>query len=485
MRASLATRIKRLRHFWQANCRVSGPLAAIITVKRNVAGNITVDNNEIGSGNMDIQEMYTIKKRTPAELAEYVHSNELIGSASALGQPPEIIRAIGARAKRGELVGVELVQNHMVSSGLPYIDDDMQGKFRQRPLFVNPEARKLVHDGKIDYYPCALSQQARMWEENIRPRVYIATASPMDRHGYFSMAVGGTEIQTLKRVADVILLEVSPHYPRVMGDNFIHISEITAFCETENYLQELPAQEYSKEDVTIASYIAERIEDGACLQFGIGRIPDAVGSMLMEKHDMGIHSEMFCTSMAELMKCGAVNNSRKNINVGRAVFTIAGGTQETYDFMDDNPSVEGHPCRYVNDPRIISQNDNVVSINGCLETDLVGQVCSESIGPFSISASGGQLDFVRGANWSRGGHSYLVMHSTAKKGTVSTIRPTLTPGAHVTTPKNEVDCIVTEYGIAELRGRSAAQRAKALIAIAHPDFRDELTFEARKNGLMV
>lgn len=150
---------------------------------------------------------------------------------------------------------------------------------------------------------------------------------------------------------------------------------------------------------------------------------------------MGIHSEMFCTSMAELMKCGAVNNSRKNINVGRAVFTIAGGTQETYDFMDDNPSVEGHPCRYVNDPRIISQNDNVVSINGCLETDLVGQVCSESIGPFSISASGGQLDFVRGANWSRGGHSYLVMHSTAKKGTVSTIRPTLTPGAHVTTPK--------------------------------------------------
>ena len=153
---------------------------------------------------MDIQEMYTIKKRTPAELAEYVHSNELIGSASALGQPPEIIRAIGVRAKRGELVGVELVQNHMVSSGLPYIDDDMQGKFRQRPLFVNPEARKLVHDGKIDYYPCALSQQARMWEENIRPRVYIATASPMYRHGYFSMAVGGTEIQTLKRVADVI-----------------------------------------------------------------------------------------------------------------------------------------------------------------------------------------------------------------------------------------------------------------------------------------
>ena len=235
---------------------------------------------------------------------------------------------------------------------------------------------------------------------------------------------------------------------------------------------------------TIGNIIAEQIPDGACIQLGIGAIPDATGMALKSKHDLGIHTELFTDSMVELIECGAVNNSRKQIHRGQTVTTFAYGSQRIYDYIDDNPAIAILPVDYVNDPAVICQNDNMISINSAIEVDLFGQVCAESIGTKHMSGSGGQIDFVRGACQSKGGKSFIAFASTTK-GTISKICASLTPGAVCTTSKNDVDYVVTEYGIAHLRGQSLASRARQLISIAHPDFRDELLFEAKKRGIMV
>ena len=251
---------------------------------------------------------------------------------------------------------------------------------------------------------------------------------------------------------------------------------------------ELPTLPPAKLDETssiIGNLIAEQIPDGACIQLGIGAIPDAVGLALQSKHDLGIHTEMFTSSMVDLIKCGAVNNSRKQIHRGITVTTFAFGSKAINDFIDDNPSIAIMPVDYVNNPEVICQNDNMISINAALEVDLFGQVCAESIGTKIISGSGGQVDYVRGACQSKGGKSFIAFASTAKGGTISKIKPSLTPGAVVTTSKNDVDYIVTEYGLAHLRGETLSSRVKQLIAIAHPDFRDELTFDAKKRGILI
>ena len=237
--------------------------------------------------------------------------------------------------------------------------------------------------------------------------------------------------------------------------------------------------------LTICGLIAEEICDGACIQLGIGAIHDATGMALKQKHDLGIHTEMFTDSMVELIECGAVNNSRKQINRGKSVTTFAFGSKRIYDFIDDNPGIEILPVDYVNDPNVICRNDNMISINAAVEVDLWGQVCAESVGTKHLSGTGGQVDYVRGACQSKGGKSFIAFASTAKGGTVSKIQPILTPGGVCTTSKNDVDCIVTEYGIARLRGRPLSERAKQLISIAHPDFRDQLSFEAKKRGMMI
>ena len=247
----------------------------------------------------------------------------------------------------------------------------------------------------------------------------------------------------------------------------------------------LPAPKLDEVSLTIGGYIAERIPDGACIQLGIGAIPDATGMALKAKHDLGIHTEMFTDSMVELIECGAVNNSKKQIHVGQSVTTFAFGSKRMYDFIDDNPGIAILPVDYVNDPAVICRNDNMISINAALEVDLWGQVCAESVGTKHMSGTGGQVDYVRGACQSKGGKSFIAFSSTAKGGTISKVKPILTPGAVVTTSKNDVDYIVTEYGVAHLRGESLASRARQLIAIAHPDFRDELRFEAKKRGILI
>ena len=247
----------------------------------------------------------------------------------------------------------------------------------------------------------------------------------------------------------------------------------------------LPPVKLDEVSVTIGGLIAEQIPDGACIQLGIGAIPDATGMALKTKKDLGIHTEMFTDSMVELIECGAVNNSRKQIHRGQSVTTFAFGSKRIYDFIDDNPAIALLPVDYVNNPEVICKNDNMISINAALEVDLWGQVCAESVGTKHMSGSGGQIDYVRGACQSKGGKSFIAFSSTAKGGTISKIKPILTPGAVCTTSKNDVDYIVTEYGLAHLRGCSLGERAKRLIAIAHPDFRDELSFEAKKRGILV
>jgi len=432
------------------------------------------------------QQMYQEKLRTPQEIAKEIKSGDICASTSALGEPEAIIEALTDRAYAGE---IENVSHHFLLACRKwrYFEPELANKIKHVAWFSSANARTPIKEGRADFLPNFYYEVPRYWREFIEPDVSYAMVSPMDEHGYFSFGVGASEGHAQMSRAKKRFLEVNPHMPRVLGDTAVHISEVTAICESNKPLPSPPDPELTPNDIKIGELVAERIPNGATVQFGIGAMPNAVGKKLMNKKHLGIHSEMFTNSMLELIEAGAVDNSMKNINRGKSVAAFSLGSRAMYDYLHDNPGVYFAPVSYTNDPRIISQNDNVVSINACIEVDFLGQVCSESVGPRNISGTGGQLDFVRGANWSKGGRSYICMYSTAdiKGEIVSKITPMLAQGAHVTTHKGDVDCIVTEYGVAELKGKSAAQRALALIAIAHPQFRDELFFQAKQLNLMV
>lgn len=430
------------------------------------------------------QEMYQRKLTTPQAIAAQIQSGDLCAGTSALGEPEAILEAMTDRALAGELTAV---QHHMLlpSRRWRYLEPELAGKITFVSWFTSASARKAVKEGRADFMPNYYYEVPRFWREFVKPNVFYAMVSPMDSHGYFSFGLAASEGRAQMSRADKIFLEVNPSMPRVFGDNFVHISEIDAVCESDKPLPTLPDAPLGEKDLKIGDYVAERICDGAAIQLGIGSIPNAVGKKLAGKKDLGIHSEMFTDSMVDLIECGAVTNRRKQIDIGKSVASFAVGSKRMYDYLDDNPGVSFAPVSYVNDPRVISQNDKMISINACLQVDLVGQVCSESVGPANISGTGGQLDFVRGANWSQGGHTFICTYATAKNDAMSSIVPTLLPGAHVSTPKGDVDCIVTEYGIASLKGKTASQRAKALIEISHPKFREALTAAAKKMNLMI
>lgn len=248
--------------------------------------------------------------------------------------------------------------------------------------------------------------------------VFYAEVSPMDKHGYFSCGMAGAEVVALRDKATIILLEVNEKMPRVMGNNLIHISQVTALCESCHELLELPETVLTETDKKIGQMIADEVPNGATLQLGIGGVPNAVGVLLRDKKDLGLHTEMFTDSMVDLLECGAVTNMKKPINVGKTIATLAWGTKKMYEYMDDNPAFEMHPVDYTNNPYVIGQHDNFISVNACVEIDLFGQVCAESLGTLHYSGSGGQVDFVRGANLSKGGKGFIAMTSTAKNGTV-------------------------------------------------------------------
>ncbi len=433
----------------------------------------------------DYQKMYQEKLTTPDRLARQVQSGWLLGMDTATSQTPAIMTAIAEHIRNSDITGVKV---QALLDAYPfefYTDPTLAGKMTGYSWFSSSAARKAVNAGYADIIPAYYRDfPTRIRAEYDYDAVCVEVA-PMDRHGYFSLALNGSYIDAMLDKTKRIFLEVNDRQPRGLCGSLIHISQVDAIVEYNHDLPVLPPVQLDEVSKTIGGLIAERIPDGACLQLGIGAIPDATGMALKAKHDLGIHTEMFTDSMVELIECGAVNNSKKQIHRGKTVTTFAFGSKRIYDYIDDNPAVEILPVEYVNDPDVICQNDNMISINAAVEVDLFGQVCAESVGTKHMSGSGGQIDYVRGACQSRGGKSFIAFTSTAKGGTISKIKPILTPGAVVTTSKNDVDYIVTEYGVAHLRGRSLGERARQLIAIAHPDFRDELTFEAKKRGIMI
>lgn len=428
------------------------------------------------------KEQYAIKKRTPEEIAEMIESGYVCAAPTAMSQPIAITQAIAERARRGELEGVK---HHSIIAvePAPFLEPELSGKYDYVSWFTTATARQSVQKGFSDYMPCHYSDIANLWKER-RLDVFYSVATPMDEHGYFSFGLIASENVDLMNQAKHVFLEINPNMPHVCGSNMVHISQVTALCEQKSVIDTLPEAPMTEEDKKIGSIISEYIPDGATLQFGIGGIPNAVGRCLSGKQDLGIHTELFTDSMIDLIENGIVTNRKKKVHPGKTVAAFAWGTSRMYHFLQDNMSIELHRVSYVNNPYTISQMDDFISINSCIEIDLLGQVCAESIGSTHFSGSGGQVDFVRGCNMSKGGKSFIAFSSTAKHGTVSKIKASLTPGAVVTTGKNDVDYVATEFGAVKLRGRTAGERAKALISIAHPDFRNELTWEARKLHLI-
>jgi acyl-CoA hydrolase len=320
-------------------------------------------------------------------------------------------------------------------------------------------------------------------EHFTRHPLVIAAASTPDRHGYFSLGTNADYIATFIGKLP-FFLEVTPAMPRTFGRNQLHISQIAGYTESERPLVEVPPPKISEQDERIAALVAERIPNGATLQAGIGSIPNAVLSLLTDRHELGVHTELLSDGMVDLFERGVITGTQKTLNPGKIVTTFALGTRRVYDFLDENPAVEFWPVGYVNNPRVIGRESHFVSINASLEVDFLGQCASESIGSRYYSGSGGQSDFARGCMYSDGGKAFIVLHSATSDCRISRIKAQLTPGAAVTTNKNTVDNVVTEYGVAELRGRSIRERTLALIQIAHPDFREELRQQAKELGFL-
>jgi acyl-CoA hydrolase len=314
--------------------------------------------------------------------------------------------------------------------------------------------------------------------------VVFSMASPMDEKGFFSLSLGPDYTMAAVAKARAIVLEVNPNVPFAYGNCHVHISQVSALVESSEPVLEVGLPKIGPVQQAIGKYVADMIDDGSTLQIGYGGIPDAVVMQLAGKHDLGIHTEMIGDGILTLIESGAITNRKKNYLPGKMVATFALGSKKLYQFMERNPALEMHPADFTNDPYLAGQNDKLVSINATLQIDLLGQCGSESLGPLPYSGSGGQVDFVRAANRSRDGKSFIVLPATARDDTLTRIVPTLTPGTHVTTGKNDINYVVTEFGVAQLRGKSAKQRAQEMIAIAHPDFRAELTEGARRLNLL-
>lgn len=428
---------------------------------------------------------YREKLRSAAEAVSTIEDGSLTVQGMAAGEPPALLKAIAERARSGGLTNLRMTALlPMGASKRTILAPEVRDVIHWESLFGSGADRELLATGAAVYNPAYFHQIPRLLREYMQPDVALVTVSPMDRHGYMSLGVSVDVNKAAVAAARHVIAEVNPQMPRVHGDGWVHISEVDAVVEHDTVLPELPTPPEREEDEAMGRIIAEMIPDGACIQLGIGGVPNAVAKNLMQHRDLGIHTEMFVESMVDLIECGVANGSRKTFHAGKAIYSFAAGTRRMYEFLDDNPYIEGHPVSYTNYPPNIARNDDMVSVNSTLEVDLTGQCCSESIGAAQFSGTGGQHDYARGAFDARGGKSIIAFYSTAKGGTVSRVVPTLTPGAVVTTPRTEVHWVVSEFGAANLKGKSTTERARAMIDLAHPRFRDELTEAAQKLGYL-
>jgi 4-hydroxybutyrate CoA-transferase len=425
---------------------------------------------------MDWKSDYTSKVVSAAEAMKVVKSGDRVVFAHACGEPLELVDELVARA--ADLEHVEI--NHMVAMGKgEYAKPELAGSFFHKSLFVGASTRDAVREGRGDYIPVFFHEIPKLFCEGyLPPDVALIHVSPPDKHGFCSFGISVDYTKPAAQVATTVIAQVNPNMPRTHGDAFIHVSEIDRVVETEQPIIELPPPKIGPVEEAIGKHIASLVDDGSCLQLGIGGIPDAVLLFLHEKNDLGIHSEMFSEGVVDLYNEGVITNKNKQINRDKMAATFLMGTRRLYDFVDDNPAVNMFPVNYINDPYVIGQNERVVAINSAIQVDLMGQVVADSMGPVQFTGIGGQVDFVRGAARSRDGKAIIALPSTAQKGTVSRIVAALAPGTAVTTMRADVDYIVTEHGVAHLRGLGLRERAEALIEIADPAFRDQIREEA-------
>jgi itaconate CoA-transferase len=439
----------------------------------------------------DFTATYKSKLTTPEVAVGRIASGVSLSMGMAMSEPPALLKALADRAAAGKVDDLKVYYYESTRiAGETILRYELTDRIHPYCMFVTPVERALIKRGEqeggrkvLTYVPSNFSQAPRILTEHIGIDTFLITVSPMDRHGYFTLGTGNDYSGKVARAAKHLIVEVNAQMPRVFGSMAqLHVSEVEAIVENNTPLPELPVRAAAPEDAAIGKIIAEMVPDGACLQMGVGALPDLVCSSLSGRKDLGIHTEALCPGMITLIEAGVVTNRRKRINLGKTVYTFAMGQKVMYDFLNDNPSVESHPVDYVNDPNVIAQNDNVVSVNAALQIDLTGAVNAEHMLGHQYSATGGQLDFVRGAYASKGGKSFIACHSTAAKGKVSRIVARL--DGPVTTPRIDTHIVVTEFGWTNLKGKSSTERAKALISLAHPQFQADLTKSAKELNLI-
>ena len=427
---------------------------------------------------MPWQSQYTPKLVSAEKAVSVIQDNQRVFLTGNCSVPQKLLGALVDAAPN--LCEVEITQV-LALAGDEYAAPHMSPHLRINTLFISDNVRQAVNEGRADFTPCFLSEIPRLFSSGILPLdVAFIQVSPPDEHGYCSY---GIEVGVTKTAADsakIIIAEVNPKMPRTLGDSFIHVSKLDYIVEVDYDLPEVRLAAADEISERIAQHIAGLIPDYATLQTGIGAIPDAVLKYLGNHKHLGLHTELFSDGVIPLVEQGIMTCERKSFHTGKMVAGFLLGTNDLYNFVHDNPVVELHPTEYVNDPFNIARNDRMVAINSAIEVDLTGQVCADSIGTRFYSGVGGQVDFIRGASRSKGGLPIIALPSTAKRGTLSRIVPTLKLGAGVVTSRNDVHYVVTEFGVANLYGRSIRERAMALVDIAHPDFREELAEQAEE-----
>jgi acyl-CoA hydrolase len=421
--------------------------------------------------------LYQKKRMSPADAVRQVRNGDAIIVPTGVGEPATLLTALSEQ--RLDFRDVKVSQILAVRK-YGYIDPETVDHVRHVAFFFGGATRAGGQEGWIDFIPNYFSEiPDQITRGHIPADVVFSMASPMDAHGYFAISLGADYTMAAIKKARAVVLEVNPHVPFAFGNCHVHISQVSALVESDDPIMEVGLPKIGPVQEAIGKYVADMIDDGSTLQIGYGGIPDAVVMQLTGKQDLGIHTEMIGDGILTLLQAGAVTNRRKNYLPGKMVATFALGSNKLYRFMDRNPALEIHPVDFTNDPMLAGLNDNLVAINATLQIDFLGQCGSESLGHAPYSGTGGQSDFVRAANRSRGGKAIIVLPSTAKNDTISRIVPSLSAGTHVTTSKNDINYVVTEYGVAQLRGKSVKQRTQELISIAHPNFRAALTEQAK------
>jgi 4-hydroxybutyrate CoA-transferase len=429
---------------------------------------------------MSWKSIYQSRVTTTREAMQAIESGHRVFLTGNCSIPRVLLDALVDRAPHVKDVEI----THALTMGsTDYVAAGMEDHLRVNTMFIGANVRQAVQEGRADFTPVLLSEFTLLFKHGFLPLdVALVHLSPPDEHGFCSFGVESGLTKTPAESARIIIAEVNQQMPRTLGDTFIHVSKLDHVVPVDYPLMEMPMSEGGPSELfnKIASYIAELIPDGATMQMGIGAIPDAVLGFLYDKKDLGVHTELFSDSVIDLVNAGVITNARKTIHQGKIIAGFVIGTRRLYDFIHDNPIIELHRTEYVNDPFVIAQNERQVAINSAIEVDLTGQICADSIGPKLYSGVGGQLDFVYGASRSNGGVPVIALPATAKGGEVSRIVPMLKHGAGVVTTRNHVRYVVTEYGVADLYGKTIRQRAQALINVAAPQFREELKRAAQE-----